>query len=219
MDMRGCGLSEAPEPGYSPKDLAADVISLMDHLGIEKAHFCGFSLGGAAGLELAIAHSDRLRSLSLHSTWEGGPCPSIRRWLEVRTRIIALNDPVVNVGTRIVSFFSPEFANAHENRIDEFISRFNSNPHPITSKGAAGHAAACLVHDVRGRLDQIATPTLITVGTFDRTTLPSQARYLHAHIAKSELIYLDGCAHFTLFQAPQEFISASLGFLVKNQAH
>jgi 3-oxoadipate enol-lactonase len=219
MDMRGGGLSEVPEPGYSPKDLAGDVIALLDHLDLEKVHFGGFSLGGAAGLELGIAHSDRLLSLSLHSTWEGGPCPSMRRWIEVRSRIISMNDPVVNVGTRIVSFFSPEFANAHEDRIDEFIRRFNSNPHPTTARGAAGHAAACLVHDVRGRLERIAAPTLITVGTADRATLPSQARYMHEHIKGSELVFIDGCAHFTPFQAPDEFMSISLGFLVKHRAH
>ncbi len=218
MDMRGCGLSEIPEPGYSPKELAGDVIALMDHLNLKKAHFGGFSLGGAAGLELGVAHSDRLLSLSLHSTWEGGPCPSMRRWIEVRRRIIALNDPVLNVGTRIVSFFSPEFANAHEDRIDEFMRRFDANPHPISAKGADGHAQACLLHDVRSDLEIIKVPTLITVGTADRATLPSQSRYLHEHIKGSELVFMDGCAHFTPFQAPAEFVSISLGFLVKNRA-
>jgi 3-oxoadipate enol-lactonase len=219
LDMRGCGRSEVPEPGYTPKHLAADVISLMDHLDLKRAHFGGFSLGGAAGLELGIAHSDRLLSLSLHSTWEGGPCPSMRRWIEVRRRIIASNDPVVNVGTRIVSFFSPEFANAHEDRIEEFIRRFDSNPYPITAKGAHGHAEACLLHDVRRGLDRITAPTLITVGTLDRATLPSQSRYLHEQIKGSELVFIEGCAHFTPFQAPDEFVSISLGFLVKNRVN
>jgi len=217
MDMRGAGLSEVPEPGYTPQDLAADVIALMDHAQIGRAHFAGFSLGGAAGLELAIAHPDRLLSLSLHSTWQGGPCPSMARWVDVRRRIIALNDPVVNVGTRIVSFFSPEFCNAHEDRVEEFIQRASRNPHPSTPKGANGHAQACHLHDVRDRLQRISAPTLITVGTADRTTLPSQSRYLREHIAGSELVLLDGCAHYTLFQAKDEFLSVSLGFLLKNQ--
>jgi pimeloyl-ACP methyl ester carboxylesterase len=95
MDMRGCGRSEVTEPGYSPKDLAGDVVALMDHIGADKAHFAGFSLGGAVGLELGIAHSDRLMSLSLHSTWEGGPCPHMKRWIEVRRRIIEIGDPLV----------------------------------------------------------------------------------------------------------------------------
>ena len=216
-DMRGCGRSGASAAGYTPSDVAGDVIALMDHLGVSSTHFGGFSLGGAVGLELAIAHSDRLLSLSLHSTWEGGPCPSMRRWIEVRRRIVTANDPVVNMGTRIVSFFSPEFANAHEDRVEEFVRRSSTNPYPISPEGVAGHAEACLKHDVRGRIDRITVPTLITVGSMDRSTLPSQARYLHEGIKDSELVIIDGCGHFTPFQSPGEFVSISLGFLIKHQ--
>jgi pimeloyl-ACP methyl ester carboxylesterase len=216
MDMRGAGLSEVPDPGYTPADLADDAIALMNHLDLPKAHFGGFSLGGAAGLELGIRYSDRLISLSLHSTWPGGPCPSLRRWVDVRSRIIAAGDQTVNIGTRIVSFFSPEFADAHEDRIEEFVRRAASNPHPTTPKGAAGHAQACWHHDVRGRLNEITVPTLITCGTLDRATLPSHSRYLHEHIPRSELIFIDEGGHFTPFQSPGEFVSISLGFLIKH---
>jgi pimeloyl-ACP methyl ester carboxylesterase len=216
MDMRGCGRSDVTEPGYSPKDLAGDVVALMDHIGADKAHFAGFSLGGAVGLELGIAHSDRLMSLSLHSTWEGGPCPHMKRWIEVRRRIIEIGDPLVNAGTRVVSFFSPEFANEHEDRVEAFINRSASNPFPITPKGIQGHAAACLNHDSRGRIDQITTPTLVTVGSLDRSTLPSQARALHEQILGSEFVLIDGCGHFTPYQSPGEFVSISLGFLIKH---
>ena len=218
-DLRGCGQSDVPEPGYTATDLAGDVINLMDHLGLERAHFGGFSLGGAVGLKLAIAHPDRLASLSLYSTWEGGNCPHMRRWIEIRSRIMAADDPdpVVNLGTRIVSFFSPEFVNANEDRVQAFIARSMDNPHPITPKGIEGHASACLTHDVIGRLDRITTPTLITVGSMDRSTLPSQSRYLHEHIAGSELIFIDGAGHFTPYQSPGEFVTISLGFLLKHQ--
>jgi pimeloyl-ACP methyl ester carboxylesterase len=217
LDLRGCGRSAIPEPGYSPKDLAGDVLALMDQLGLAKAHFSGFSLGGAVGQELGIAQSGRFHSLSLHSTWEGGPCPHMRRWIDVRTRAIATNDPVLNYGTRVVSFFSPEFVNAHEDRVDAFIARSLSNPHPLTPMGAQGHARAVLLHDARGRLHNITAPTLLTMGSMDRSTLPSQARYLHEQIAGSELIFIDGAGHFTPFQCPEEFVSISLGFLLKHQ--
>src|SRR5262245_20494694 len=208
-DLRGCGRSAVPEPGYSPRDLAGDVLALMNQLGLAKTHFGGFSLGGAIGQELGIAHSGRFHSLSLHSTWEGGPCPHMQRWMDVRTRAIATNDPVLNYGTRVVSFFSPEFVNAHEDRIEAFIKRSISNPHPLTLKGAQGHAKAVLLHDTRGRLSNIAVPTLITVGSMDRATLPSQSRYLHENIKDSELVFIDGGGHFTPYQCPGEFVSVS----------
>lgn len=110
-------------------------------------------------MEFAIAHPDRLLSLSLHSTWEASePYPHFRRWIEIRRRIIAQNDPVVNVGTRLVSFFSPEFINTREDRVELFIRRARENPYPITPKGIDGHAEACLRHDVRDRLQAIRIP-------------------------------------------------------------
>lgn len=218
VDLRGCGRSDVPEPGYGPKDLVQDMIALMDHLGARKVHFSGFSLGGAIGQELAIAHPDRLKSLSLHSTWEGGPCAHMQRWIDVRTRAIASGDPVLNWGTRVVSFFSPEFANAHPERVEEFIQRSSANPYPLTPKGAQGHGRAVMLHDTRGRLGAIKTPTLITVGSMDRATLPSQSRYLHENIKGSELVFIDGGGHFTPYQCPDEFISISLGFLMKHEA-
>jgi hypothetical protein len=55
------------------------------------------------------------------------------------------------------------------------------------------------------------------VGSLDRTTLPSQARYLHEHIAGSELNIIDGSGHCTKYQCLDQFLSISLGFLIKHQ--
>jgi pimeloyl-ACP methyl ester carboxylesterase len=217
LDMRGGGRSDVPEPGYGPRQIAGDVIALMDHLELKTAHFAGFSLGGAVGQELAIAHPGRLSSLSLHSTWEGGPCPHMDRWVDIRSRVIAGGDAVLNAETRVVSFFSPEFVNAHPEAVKAFSDRAATNAHPITPKGAAGHALACKNHDARGRLGGITTPTLITVGSMDRSTLPEQARSLHRQIPGAELIFFDGAGHFTPYQCRDEFNSVSLGFLMKHQ--
>jgi pimeloyl-ACP methyl ester carboxylesterase len=214
VDMRGAGLSDVPEPGYTMKDIAADIVSLMDHLGEEKVHFAGWSMGGAVGQELGIEHSRRLKSISMHSTWPGGRVPNQTRWIEMRARIIGTGDQVLNVSSRVVNFFSPEFVNAHEERVESFIQRELKNPHPITPKGAMGHAGA--VHDARDRLHLISAPTLITVGSLDRTTIPDQSRYLHQRIKGSELVLIEGGGHFTLYQSTKEFVSITLGFLIKH---
>lgn len=217
VDIRGGGRSHVPAAPFTPKDLAADIVALMDELEIAKAHFGGFSLGGAAGLELAAAHPDRLSSLSIHSAWEATePYPHFRQWIEIRQRLIAQNDPLVNLGTRFVSFFSPEFLNERPDRIRVFTERAQANPYPITAEGIAAQGRACIDHDVRARLRDIRTPTLITVGTKDRTTLPAASEFLHRSIAGSEYVVINGAGHCTMFQAAAEFTSISLGFLMKN---
>jgi 3-oxoadipate enol-lactonase len=216
LDLRGGGQSEVPEPGYGPKDLAQDVIALAAHLKLDKFHYGGFSLGGAVGLELALARPDLLQTLSLHSSWEGDTPLHMRRWIEIRRRIIAANDPVVNIGTRIVSFFSNDFVNEHEDLVDAYIARAKENPHPMTEKGITGHAQACLLHDAGDRIDRIKVPTLITVGTQDRSTPPGLSRTMHKKIKGSELIMIDGAGHCTMYESKKEFNTISVGFLTKH---
>ena len=81
MDLRGHGKSEAPEGGYHMDIMAQDLIGVMNHLGIEKAHILGSSLGAEVGLSLAVNHADRVISLILdgamnsefgpYGLWEG----------------------------------------------------------------------------------------------------------------------------------------------------
>jgi len=72
MDLRGHGLSGKPhDPELYGDAMAEDVIALLDHLGIEKAHLAGYSLGGIITLKLATTHPDRLLSASpLGAGWE-----------------------------------------------------------------------------------------------------------------------------------------------------
>ena len=62
-DMRGHGQSSVPPPPYSVSELAADVLSLVDSLGIDRFHFCGLSVGGMIGMSLALKAPERLEKL------------------------------------------------------------------------------------------------------------------------------------------------------------
>ena len=65
LDCRGHGLSDKPHDpkAYGPK-LADDVIALLDHLGIERAHVHGYSMGGWIVTELLDRHPDRIVTAS-----------------------------------------------------------------------------------------------------------------------------------------------------------
>ncbi|MBI3444910.1 MAG: alpha/beta fold hydrolase, partial [Magnetospirillum sp.] len=67
-DMRGHGASEVSPPGYGMERLGADVLALLDALGIARAHFCGQSMSGMIGQWLGINTPERLGKLILANT-------------------------------------------------------------------------------------------------------------------------------------------------------
>lgn len=70
FDARGHGRSTAPRGPYSTVE---DLRSLLDHLGVERAHLVGISMGAGVALNFATTHPERVRSLALVST--SGPPP------------------------------------------------------------------------------------------------------------------------------------------------
>lgn len=62
-DLRGHGKSDMPPRGYTTKDMAEDLLGLMDTLGIEKAHLLGHSLGADIALHFALLYPDRVKKL------------------------------------------------------------------------------------------------------------------------------------------------------------
>ncbi len=61
VDLRGRGLSDKPDTGYSMEDHAADVLGLLDHLKIDRAFLGGHSFGGLLTYHIAAHHPDRVR--------------------------------------------------------------------------------------------------------------------------------------------------------------
>ncbi len=67
VELQGHGhTADIDRPPTFP-DFAADVVALLDHLGIERADVVGFSIGGLTGYELVISHADRVRRAVLAS--------------------------------------------------------------------------------------------------------------------------------------------------------
>src|SRR5688572_25657206 len=65
LDLRGHGRSDKPHAPAAYDELALDVIRLLDHLRIEKAHAVGYSLGGIIAIKLLTTHPDRFLSAVL----------------------------------------------------------------------------------------------------------------------------------------------------------
>jgi len=76
--IRQLALRSKKAAGYTLSDMAGDAVGLLDHLGIERAHVVGASMGGMIAQTIAIEHPDRVLSLcsimsNTGSRWSGQP--------------------------------------------------------------------------------------------------------------------------------------------------
>lgn len=168
-DARGTGQATHPaDPaGYSMRLLGDDAAALLDHLGIERAHVSGLSLGSATAQELAINHPERVATLQLHCTW-GRSDEWFIRMIDSMEYAITHDDPATYIRIAMLWVASPTFINDQPDDVAAFETGFIlDNPHPPSNEGMMGHFHADKTHDTFDRLGQITVPTLITSGEVD----------------------------------------------------
>jgi pimeloyl-ACP methyl ester carboxylesterase len=168
-DHRDTGRSvsyPAGAPGYTGADLAADAVGVLDAFGRQSAHLAGVSMGGGIAQEIALAHPERVDSLVLMSTSPAVPAVSGRREL-----------PPASEDLR--AYFA-----------GEIVDRTNDMAASMTN-----HAVAEEGELVRGRLDQIAVPTLVIHGTADPLFPFGHGEALAREIPHAELLPLAGVGH------------------------
>lgn len=168
-DARGTGQSSQPaDPrSYSMRKLADDAAALLDHLGVERAHISGLSLGSATAQELAVNHPGKIATLQLHCTW-GRSDEWFVRMIETNELPVLQDDFAQYIRTALLWVASPHFINERPEDVEAFERGFIlEHPHPPTKQGMLGHFHADKTHDALDRLHRIQVPTLITSGEVD----------------------------------------------------
>ncbi|MFN2495275.1 MAG: 3-oxoadipate enol-lactonase [Pseudonocardiaceae bacterium] len=194
-DHRGHGGSPVPAGPYTMADLGGDALVLLDRLGIERATFCGISLGGMAGIWLGAHAPERLSALVLCSTTahfaDSGPWQergAVVRW--AGTSSIA---PEV-----VARWFTPDWAARHQ----EVVNQARQMIADTSDEGYASCCAAVATWDGRRLLGRISAPTLVIAGAADPSTpVTPHARTIAAGVSGATLEVLDAAHLVTVEQA------------------
>lgn len=210
MDARGHGRSEAPAGAYAFETLAADVVGLMDHLEIDKAHFLGLSMGGMVGQYLGLLHPGRFRSLCLVSTSSAVPADSAPLWAE-RIRTATASGMSSLVDGAMARWLAPDAFTSRP----ELVARLRAAIEATSPQGYVGWCHAISGLAITQRLAEIRLPTLVVVGALDPATPPQAAEVIHRKIAGSDLVVMPGVSHMLHLETPAAFHAHVLSFLAR----
>ncbi len=202
FDNRGMGLSGEAELPFTIADLAADTAGLLDALELETAHVVGISMGGMIAQELALAHPERIRTLTIGASYCGGPQGTL-----MSPKDLQMLGTAYASGEREQVFramweinLSPAFR-SDDSRFAGFAEMGSTLPAP--QPVVLQQMQACGAHNTHERLGQISLPTLVIHGDVDRLLGYENGREIAALIPGSNLETLEGVGHMFWWEQPQ----------------
>ncbi|MEN0616954.1 3-oxoadipate enol-lactonase [Klebsiella indica] len=185
--------------------LGEDVIALLDHLNIDKAWFCGISMGGLTGLWLGRFAPERFYGLAVANT--AARIGDQAGWLS-RARAVRQEGMDVVAAGAADRWFTRQFRQQAPDVVEALC-------HQLTRSDAEGYAACCeelAAADLRGEVAQIPVPVLIIAGESDPVTTVDDAHFLQQQIPVAEITVL-AASHLSNIEAPEAFSAALLSFI------
>ncbi|BAM92533.1 putative alpha/beta-hydrolases superfamily [Bradyrhizobium oligotrophicum S58] len=219
--------------GYTPSDVPAaadlytyvhfytDALAVLDHLGIDSAHFVGLSMGSYSSLQVALNAPDRIRSMVLAGVGSGSSLAQLEAF---RTQCRATAEQFETLG-------SAETAK---------VTREAPGRIPFLVKDPRGHAdfyAALACHDARGSANtmrgfqgarpsiytmteairRVTTPALIICGDEDDACI-EPSLFLKQHLSASGLTFFPKSGHVLNLEEPALFNEAVERFIALVEA-
>jgi 3-oxoadipate enol-lactonase len=204
-DGRGHGGSPVPPGPYSLDDLGRDAIELLDELRLERASWCGLSLGGLIGMWLGAEAPERVDRLVLACT-TAAFLPR-EQWFERADRV--REEGVAAIADAVVARWFTRAAPS------ELVNRFREQLAGTPAEGYAGCCEALADADLTGQLQAVAAPTLVLTGSDDPVVTAGDGAALAAAIPNARHHTIAGAAHIASAEQPDAFIRQLLDHLTE----
>lgn len=204
-DQRGHGGSTASPAPYSMEQLGRDALSVLDALGVQRAHFCGLSMGGMVGMWLLTHAPNRIdRAVLANTAAYMGPADL---W-NGRVAAAEAGGMEALVDATIARWFPEAFRVAAPEKIERMRAMILRTP-------AAGYRGSCLAirdMDQRETIRAVRNPVLVIIGSKDPATTPADGEAILAAIPGARKHVLDA-AHISNIEQASAFAAAVDAFL------
>lgn len=212
-DQAGSGKSGRNITGnQSIERMAEDVLAVLDHLKIAKAHFVGHAIGGIIGMELSLIVPDRLKSLLIINAWAKSD-PHLVRCFEVRKNILQTAGKEAYIFAQPLFLYPPQWIAENDIYLKEEAKSMVTSFPP--SDLILEKINLFLAYDGTNRIPNINIPTLLTTAKDDFLVPPHLTKQLKSLIKNSELIELDYGGHAFSSVIPNKFNQLAQDFFNK----
>ena len=203
-DLRGHGKTSAPDGPYTLEQLADDLLGLLKVLKIQKARFCGLSIGGMIGQTIALRGPGPFDRMVLADTTHTQPAEALKQW-EDRIRIAQTQGMAALVDSTLERWFTAPFrSSAAARRIAELIVAT-----PVA--GYVGCGRAIMKLNTTARLKDIRLPVLAITGEQDGAAPGTRA--IAEMVPGAKFVGIPQAAHIANVEQPVAFNRALRDFL------
>ncbi len=212
LDTRGHGDSESVEGPYHMNDLVADSVSVLDHFGLDQAHYVGLSLGGMSGFGLAEQHANRLLSLLLCDC-RADMTPAFAAPWDERIALAKAQGTSALARPTLERWFGPSFLDSHAATTERFMADISRTQ----VSGFVGCAQSIQSLDYLSAVGSIRVPITLLVGANDGP-LPSAMASIKDAISGAKLEVIADSGHLPNIDQPLRFNAAMMRHFFQNPA-
>lgn len=210
-DVRGYGNSDDYEGDFLFQDVSADMLRLMDELGVERAHFVGLSMGGRILMDFAWRHGARVCGLVMCGSFPsfGKALSQAQRedYLRLRREPLLAGRSLQQLAPELIaSLAGPEVQPDVYEVLHASICRLRPQSYLKALEAAA-------YFDRTEEIRSITAPTLLLYAENDRLTPPQMGQEVQAMMARARLQVLPRCGHLMNLEAAALFNDAVHAFI------
>jgi len=211
VDLRGHGESRDAPRAFTTRELADDLVAVLDAVEAERATFVGVSLGACAAMEAALAHPARVARLALMGATARASRPSDAAGsfaLGAAARVLGMRAGMVRKITPVL--FGPSFHAEERALVAEWERRIGAMVgRDVAYATRAWSSRPSLVE----RVGAIRAPVLLLVGEDDSPCPPLHSEEIAALVAGARVVRVPRAGHTLPLERPEETAAELRAFM------
>lgn len=213
-DARGYGDSDDYDGPLDFADFSADLVRVLDHFGVRRAHLVGLSLGGRIARDFALRFPDRVASLVLSNTNAGFDTltpEEVEAFIRSRRGPLEAGRTPGELAAELAKgLISPDAVPGAYERLLAAMAALRTDSYLKTIEASTRQ-------DRGARLEAIRAPTLVVTSEHDRLYPPALAAAMARRIPGARLALIERAGHLSNIEQPQAFNDAVLPFLLAHR--